>query len=182
LPLNSDDISALYELHARELLAFFARRTYEPEATVDLLAQTFAAAFEDRLQFRGKGGKAARAWLYGIARHELIDYRRRGMVERGALNRLGVERRALTDAEYDHIECLAEGPELRAHLEEELGALPHDQREALRLRVIEEQPYNAVARSLGISEQTARARVSRALRTLRDSNKIASLKERADHA
>jgi RNA polymerase sigma-70 factor (ECF subfamily) len=182
LPLHSEDITKLYDRHAQELLAFFARRTYDPEATVDLLAQTFAAAFEDRMQFRGGDAQAARAWLYGIARHELTDYHRRGLLERSALNRLGVERRGLTDVEYDHIEALAGDEELRSSLAQELSALPHDQREALRLRIIEEQPYDDVARSLGISEPTARARVSRALRALRDSNTIANLKERPEHA
>ncbi|HEY3774967.1 MAG TPA: sigma factor-like helix-turn-helix DNA-binding protein [Solirubrobacteraceae bacterium] len=40
-------------------------------------------------------------------------------------------------------------------------------RDALRLRVVEERPYPEVARVLGISEQAARARVSRGLRSLR---------------
>ncbi len=41
-----------------------------------------------------------------------------------------------------------------------------DQREALRLRVIEGRPYPVVAEQLAISEPTARKRVSRALRHL----------------
>jgi RNA polymerase sigma-70 factor (ECF subfamily) len=46
--------------------------------------------------------------------------------------------------------------------------LSGDQREALRLRVIDELPYPEIAESLGVSEQTARARVSRGLRRLAD--------------
>jgi RNA polymerase sigma-70 factor (ECF subfamily) len=48
----------------------------------------------------------------------------------------------------------------------ELGRLSDEQREALQLRVVEETPYEEVARRLGVSEQAARARVSRGLRTL----------------
>jgi len=40
------------------------------------------------------------------------------------------------------------------------------QRQAVQLRVVEERPYDEVALALGISEQTARARVSRGLRAL----------------
>jgi RNA polymerase sigma-70 factor (ECF subfamily) len=40
------------------------------------------------------------------------------------------------------------------------------QRDALQLRVVEEQSYQQVAAALGVSEQTARARVSRGLRSL----------------
>jgi hypothetical protein len=57
MPLDADAISRLYEAHAGTMLGFFMRRTYEPEAAVDLLAETFAAAFEDRDRFRGSGGE-----------------------------------------------------------------------------------------------------------------------------
>ena len=47
-------------------------------------------------------------------------------------------------------------------------SLSFDQREALELRIVKELPYPEVAIALGVSEQTARARVSRALRALRE--------------
>jgi RNA polymerase sigma factor (sigma-70 family) len=164
MPLDADAIARLYDRHARTLLAFLARRTAEPEVAVDLLAETFASAFKDRRSFRGDDPLA---WLYGIARHQLADYFRRGRVERRALARLGVQRRALTDAEYDRIEELAGSRELRDEVAAALASLTPEHRDAVRLRVVEERPYPEVARSLGISEQTARARVSRALRALR---------------
>ncbi len=167
MTLNADDISRLYDRHAEALLGFLVRRTFDPEAGVDLLAETFAAAFEDRVQFRGADDHAARAWLYGIARHQLADYFRHGEVERRALARLGVERRRLTDAEYDRIEDLGASQELRDRVAREVAALPDDQREAVRLRVVEEARYEELARALDITEQTARARVSRGLRALR---------------
>lgn len=39
--LDADAISRLYEAHAGAMLGFFMRRTYDPEATVDLVAETF---------------------------------------------------------------------------------------------------------------------------------------------
>jgi RNA polymerase sigma-70 factor (ECF subfamily) len=47
MPLDADAISRLYRAHSGAMLGFFMRRTYEPEAAVDLLAETFAQAFED---------------------------------------------------------------------------------------------------------------------------------------
>jgi len=181
-PLTGEDITRLYDLHAEAMLAFFVRRTYASDIAIDLLAETFAEAFEDRRQFRGGDEQAARAWLFSIARHQLTDYFRRGRVEQRALARLGIERRPLTDSEYDRIEELAASRELRAIVAGELAALPADQRDALRMRVVEERPYGEVARSLGISEQTARARVSRALRALRESHTLAELRKAAHHA
>ena len=182
MPLTADDITQLFDRHAEALLAFFVRRTLAPEVGVDLLAETFAEAFEDRLAFRGSDERSARAWLYAIARHRLTDYFRQGQVERRALAQLGVDRRSLTDDEYDRIEDLAATRKLRDQVAEELAALPLDQREALRLRLVEERSYDEVARSLGISEQTARARVSRALRALRRADLLTDLTEAPDHA
>ena len=136
---------------------------------MDLVAETYAAAFGVRDQFRGQDDADAVAWLYGIARHQLSRFYRRGEVERRALERLAVERRPLTDPEYERIEELAGIAELRAAAAEALERLSPDHREVVRLRVIEEQSYGDVARQLGISEQAARARLSRALRELASS-------------
>jgi RNA polymerase sigma factor (sigma-70 family) len=167
MPLDADAISRLYEAHAEGMLGFFMRRTYEPEAAVDLLAETFAQAFEDRRRFRGSGEQEQLAWLYAIARHRAADFHRRGRVERRVLDRLGFERRPLSDEEYERVEELAGLQTLRRALAIGVEGLAVEQREALRLRVLEERSYAEVAQTLGVSEQTARARVSRALRAMR---------------
>jgi RNA polymerase sigma factor (sigma-70 family) len=164
--LDADDISRLYRSHARAMLTFFARRTYDPETAVDLVAETFAAAFASRHQFRGDSDEEAGAWVYGIARHQLSALYRRGQVERRALSRLGVERRALTDPEYDRIEQLADLAELRNLVADRLAELPAEHQLVVRLRIVDERSYADIGAALDISEQTARARVSRALRAL----------------
>jgi RNA polymerase sigma-70 factor (ECF subfamily) len=180
--LDSNDFATLYDRHAGELLGFFVRRAYDPEVGVDLVAETFAVAFRDRRQFRGEDLAAARAWLYGIARHRLAMFFRRGRVERRAVARLGVERRALTELEYDRIEELAASDQLRELLAVAIDALVPEQRDALRLRVVDGRPYCEVAHELGISEQTARARTSRALRNLRESAALRDLMEATGNA
>jgi RNA polymerase sigma-70 factor (ECF subfamily) len=97
----------------------------------------------------------------------LASYARSRQIERSALNRLGVERRELNDEEYERIIELAGLGEARAQLRRDFALLDEDQRHVLRLRVVEQRPYPDVAHALGVSEQTARARVSRALRALR---------------
>jgi RNA polymerase sigma factor (sigma-70 family) len=180
--LDSADFATLYQRHAGELLGFLARRTYDPEVAVDLLAETFAVAFRDRRQFRGDDDAAARAWLYGIARHRLAEYFRRGRLERRLVARLRLDRRALTAAEYDRIEELAASRALREALSAEFEALGSEQREVLRLRVVEGRPYAEVAQRLGVTEETARTRASRALRALRESAVLRDLKEAIENA
>jgi RNA polymerase sigma factor (sigma-70 family) len=166
MPLTGDDIARLYEREARELLVFFARRVFDPDAAVDLVGETFASAFEDREQFRGTSEGEAVGWLYGIARHRLSGYFRRGSVERTAMQRLGVERRGLRDPEYERIEELSVTAELRGSVRERMDQLAPVLRDAVRLRIVEERSYPDMARELGISEENARARVSRGLRAL----------------
>jgi RNA polymerase sigma-70 factor (ECF subfamily) len=48
-----------------------------------------------------------------------------------------------------------------------LTRLPGEQREAIEKRVLEEEPYAAIAAGIGCSEQVVRKRVSRGLATLR---------------
>ena len=166
MPLSGDDITRLYGREARELLVFFARRVFDPQAAVDLVGETFAAAFEDRQQFRGGSEGEAVGWLYGIARHRLSGYLRRGSVEKSAMSRLGVERRGLSDPEYERIEELSVSAELRELVRQRMEQLAPGMREAVRLRVVEDRSYAELAEQLGISEENARARVSRGLRVL----------------
>jgi DNA-directed RNA polymerase specialized sigma24 family protein len=72
----------VYRAHARDVLRFMARRTLQPEVAVDLVEETFAQAIADRAWFRGSNDAEALAWIFGIARHQLGKYFRRGGVER----------------------------------------------------------------------------------------------------
>jgi RNA polymerase sigma-70 factor (ECF subfamily) len=182
MPLDADAISRLYEAHAEGMLGFFMRRTYQPEASMDLLAETFACAFRDRRRFRGSGEREELAWVYAIARHRLIDFARRGRVERAAIAKLGFHRRELTDTEYERVEELAGLAGLREQIASGMDGLPSEQRAALQLRIVQERPYAEVAAALGVSEQTARARVSRAVRALRTSPAMTELMESEGHA
>jgi RNA polymerase sigma factor (sigma-70 family) len=166
LTLDDAGFSRLYRSAAQDLLVFFARRTYDPEAAADLMAETFAKAYLGRRRFRGSTAEEARAWLFGIARRRFAMYVRRGKAESRALRRLGLERPQLVEGEYARIEELAGLDAMRGTLTEHLNRLAPAQRSALELRVVRELPYPDVADRLGISEQAARARVSRALRAL----------------
>ena len=157
--------AVLYVRHAEDLLRYFARRTLDPEAAAELTAETFAQAFASRTTYRDTGENGV-AWIYGIARHQLGRFFRSGRVDRDARRRLGMPERPLPPADYERIEDLVDFAPIRGAIEEALLTLRQDQRDALRLRVIDELPYEEVARRLACSEQSARQRVSRALRRL----------------
>lgn len=163
---DATTFAALYEREAEMVLVFVSRRTLDAEVAVDITAETFAQAWRRRRSFRGSTEPEQRAWLLTIARRQIGRYLRRGVVERRALERLGASIPVLHEDDLRAIEEAAELADLREALTVELGRLGVDQREALRLRIVEELPYHEVAALLQVSEQTARARVSRGLRAL----------------
>jgi RNA polymerase sigma factor (sigma-70 family) len=169
---SAQPFGEFYDAMAPAVLRFFARRTRDSERAFDLTAETFAKAFEKRLDFRGYSDEQAAAWLWSIARNELARYGRTRRVELAALARLGLERPDPSDEELRAIEELAIAEDVREHVEDALAVLPLDQREVIRLRFVDELSYIEIAQALGVSYDVVRARSSRALRTLRASEHL----------
>jgi RNA polymerase sigma factor (sigma-70 family) len=155
----------LYRRHAEDLLRYFARRTLDPETAAELTAETFAEAFASRATYRDQGVNGV-AWLYGIARHRLGRFFRSGRVDAAARRKLGMPERDLPSEDYERIEDLIDFAPIREALAEALETLSPDQREAMRLRVIDGLGYAEVAERLECTEQNARQRVSRGLKKL----------------
>jgi RNA polymerase sigma factor (sigma-70 family) len=159
---DAEDFAALYE-RRHPLIRGYLRRHLgaRPDLVLDLLAETFARALERREQFDGDRGPAV-AWLIGIARHLLLDATRRGRVDDASRRRLGMEQISFEQQELELVER-----DSASELERALARLPGEQREAIEKRVLEEEPYAAIAAGVGCSEQVVRKRVSRGLATLR---------------
>jgi RNA polymerase sigma-70 factor (ECF subfamily) len=149
---------ALYERHAEPVHRYHLRRTRDEDAAFDLTAETFAQAWLVRARFRDEADGSAGPWLFGIARNVLLMSVRRRALERRARERLGLlESRAVVEPDETWLEGL----------DEALEDLPESQREAIRLRVIDDLEYDDVAAALDTTPQAARVRVHRALATLR---------------
>jgi RNA polymerase sigma-70 factor, ECF subfamily len=155
----------VYRRHADELLRYFAGRVLDPEVAAELTAETFAEAFASRGSYRDTGADGV-GWIYGIAKHQLGRFFRRGRVDTAARKRIGIPERPLPPEDYERIEELVDLQPIRAALVEALGTLDDDQRRALELRVVDGLPYSEVAANLACGEQAARQRVSRGLRKL----------------
>jgi RNA polymerase sigma-70 factor (ECF subfamily) len=168
LIVSRDDPHAFRELYDRwadRLLAYFYRRTLDAEVAGDLLAETFAVAFERRRRFRDVGAPGAN-WLYGIAAKELSHWYRRQAVEQRAVRRLAIEVPALDDESIARIEALADMETHRTALAAALEQMGPGERDAVQLRVVEEMDYAEIASTLACSEAAARTRVHRGLARL----------------
>jgi len=157
-----DAFAEFYRRHARKLAGFLMRATRDAEAAADLTAETFAAALAGRSRYRPERA-APLTWLFGIARHKLNDWHRRGYAEDRARRRLGIERPPLSEDDVRELEYLADEVSAVEMLEE----LPEEQRTALQARVVGERDYAEIASAAGVSEAAIRKRVSRGLAGLR---------------
>ena len=158
---ETDDFGVFYDRHVRTLLGNFQRRTGDPQVAADLTAETFASAIVAQERYVPTGAPAL-AWLYRIAARRLVDYQRRGAVERRMQRSLAMGRPAMSDEDADVIRLLADDAALTM-----LAALPADQRDAVQAHVVDERGYPELAASLETSEAAVRQRVSRGLATLR---------------
>lgn len=166
MSVTGDDLRAMFNRHAGDLIGYFARRVHDAELSRDLLAETFLTAFDSRERCRAKCERQRTAWLYGIAALKLKEHTRHAARESRALRRLGVPQ-ALTPLDYERIEQRAAERELHRSVGDELARLSKGQQQAIQLRVIDERSYSEVAGDLGVSEQAARARVTRGMAILR---------------
>jgi RNA polymerase sigma-70 factor (ECF subfamily) len=162
---DSDAFSAFYCRHAVAVERWLRSQTPDAATAADLTAETFAQVLVSVHRFRGSDDQAARAWLFGIARNLLRRYHRRGRAELDTVRRLGLALEHDSD-ELERIERSVDAGARAHELSQALQTLPDTHRQAIELRVVDELDYRQAAALMGISEQNARIRVSRALKAL----------------
>jgi RNA polymerase sigma factor (sigma-70 family) len=153
----------LYARHAERIHRFHTARTRDPDAALDLTAETFAQAWEHRASFADLRGGSCGPWLFGIARNLLLRAVRDRRLALEASERL---RLTLPDALVVPAPDWVDG--LDEDLERALAALPGGQREAVESRVLRDASYDQVAAELDCSPGAARIRVHRGLASMRD--------------
>lgn len=150
--------------HRGYLVRFAQRKLRDPMLAEDAVHDVFEAVLSGRAAFAGRA--ALRSWLTAVLKHKIVD---------------AVRRHARFDALDDEtdgkgalaIECpqprpdeVAEQRQLLARTLERIEALPEGLRDAVRLRVLEDQPTEAVCAALGISEENLFVRMHRARKHL----------------
>jgi RNA polymerase sigma-70 factor, ECF subfamily len=158
---NPEALAELYVRYRDELYVWFRTRLPESAAS-ELTAELFAQVALSLGRFRDEAGGSAAPWLYGIARNLLRRYYERGRLEDAARRRLGMPVRSY-EHEFEAVEDRLAAADWRPALRAALRSLPKGQRDALELRVVDELPYDRIARTLACTETAARLRVMRAL-------------------
>jgi len=152
----------LYDRHASRIHGFHLRRTRDPNAAMELTAETFAQAWLSRDRYADHGEGTAAPWLFGIARHVLAASVRRRSLDRAAIDRLRLD---LEPSAVEVDPSWIDG--LDADISAALAELPDGQRRAIELRVLADQAYDDVGRELDCTPEAARVRVHRGLTAIR---------------
>ena len=155
-----------YERYAVWMRAWFQRQTRSETAALDLTAETFAQAWRSVKRFRDEADGSGAPWLFGIARNLLRQYHKHNRIETQARERLGLPLAFAESEEYERVDDRIAASSLGPALHTAVSGLPSEQRAALELRVVQQLTYDEVSAKLGCSQNAARLRVSRALRTL----------------
>ncbi len=167
MALDASDLERLFNEHSTAMMRWITRQTFDGQVALDIVGETFAVAYAKRRRFKGDPEVAGGPWIYGIARNLIRDWQRSSVIESRAMRRLGLERQIASAHDIVELEDSAID-DIRDVVRGALAELSAEQRSAIQLRVVEDLSYSAVASELDISEQVARARVSRGLRALRE--------------
>jgi len=137
-------------------------RVATPAAAEDLAADTWISVIRGLARFRGNE-RDFRAWVFTVARHRAMDWRRQA-ARRPGLS-LPVELLAERPAPDDPAEAVLEAQSTRAALAL-LAELPADQAEVVALRVLGGLGVAEVARITGKRPGAVRVLAHRGLRRL----------------
>jgi RNA polymerase sigma-70 factor (ECF subfamily) len=155
------NIERLYDDHASALFAFLLNLLRNDADTQDVMQELFV-----RLARRPallENVRDARAFLLRLGHNLAIDLmRRRGTRDRN-YDQLARESMALFAKSTDPDEQI-----FREKLAEALGELPPDQRAVVHLKLWEKLTFEAIAGTLGISQNTAASRYRYGLDKLRE--------------
>jgi RNA polymerase sigma-70 factor (ECF subfamily) len=150
--------SALYQASYADLVRFAQRRVEHSHAE-DVAAETFLVAWR-RLDDVPDEPMDARAWLFGVARHTIMNTRRGSDRRRALAVRLATISSTATDGD-------AELVIQQVDLAKAWNLLSEVHQEALALAVLDGLAAPQAAVVLGISPVAFRLRLSRARRALR---------------
>ncbi len=154
---------AVFDRHVDELHRYVARRL-GPELADDVVADVFAAAFQQRRRY-DVGRDDARPWLYGIATNLVAGHRRSEARRLRAL--AGQLRDEQPEGMADQVASRLSATARRAELTSVLGRLPRRQRDVVLLHAWADLTYTEIAEALDVPVGTVRSRLARARVTLR---------------
>jgi RNA polymerase sigma-70 factor (ECF subfamily) len=160
--MGQQPFETVLEAHHAEIYRYLIRLTSRSSEADDLSQETFLRAYRAYQALAPDAN--VRAWLFTIATN-LARNHFRDETRRRTAHTAAQAARSETDADAPDGEAMFK--EARARVEAVVDGLPLKQRLAFILRKIHDLDYDAIARSLGCSADSARAHVFQALKKVR---------------
>jgi RNA polymerase sigma-70 factor (ECF subfamily) len=163
---DPDWFEAFYREHAEPVQRFVARRVTDPHLVADLTAEVFIAVIKSAHTFRVDRGTVV-GWLYGVA-HNVVSAERRRQAREHRAHERAAGRRELTGEDVARIEDRIYAEAHARKLGAAMDRLSKGDRAVLELVVLDGLTIKDAARELRVQPVTARVRLHRAKRALRD--------------
>lgn len=158
--LNAEVVAALYVAHGEELRRFLQALLRDAQLAADCLQSTFARLVERGHETREE---ARKAWLFRVAYHEAMLFRRRQAIGDKVLRNVAWTREDVTHSAEESAVRLEAVEQVRQALEQ----LPPDHRQVVRMRFYDGKTFAVIAKELKIPLGTALGRMRTALIKLR---------------
>lgn len=145
----------VYKSYREEIFRFVYSRIHSREIATDIASKVFVKLFT---KFRTIRHETVRAWLYQVARNEMIDYFR--------------ARKQTVSLEEEFFEDVSSGDDAAGKVEKEIqsdklkkimGKLLPKSREIVTLRVYEELSFKEISDVMNITEGSAKMMYYRAI-------------------
>lgn len=153
-----------YRRHFGAITRFMARRTDDPHAVADLVADVFIAVLDSAHTYRSDRGSET-GWLYGVARNVLSAESRRAAQEHRLARRIA-GRRLLDADDVARLEDRIDAEKPARLAIDAMTRLSENERVVLELVAIDQLSVKEAAAALGIRQGAARTRLHRARRLL----------------
>jgi RNA polymerase sigma-70 factor (ECF subfamily) len=154
----------LYDHYFARVHAYVCYRVWDAQDAEDVIADVFFKAIQNLQRFKWRHANSFAAWLFSIARNQVIDYgRRRKRIER------------VRGSESDLVGLADRAPPLQDVLSEQeafrqmralIATLSPRRQEVITLRFYAGLRNREIASVLGLSERTVAAHLCRALQDL----------------
>jgi len=149
----------LVRLNKDKMFALTYRMTGDREAALDLMQDTFFAAFKEIGGFRREANFSS--WLYRIAANKTLNYlRRKKLISYIPLA-------AANEPSYDMPDLAGSGELSRAILSG-MNSLPPKQKLVFNLRFYEQLPFAEIAAIMNKNESTVKTHYQKAVNKLRE--------------
>jgi RNA polymerase sigma-70 factor (ECF subfamily) len=157
---SGEALRSLYRIYAGELLGFALNALSDRETAEEIVQETFTRAWRHADRYDAARG-SVRTWLYQIARHAIIDARRRASA-----------RPAPAGAAEADIDEMAGGVSIEQamlgwQVAAALARLSPEHRQVIRLAHVRGMSVREISEACGLPEGTVKSRTWYALRSLR---------------